>query len=713
MLKTYLSITTAMSIGVTTASTTAINITQNDKNTDYYQNLYDDIRLNSKNLGSSFYTEYDNQKFYSEDEFDGYLAKKSLISQVTTTSNPSKIVKDYENQTLDPNKIYDTNINKAHQVFRDAFGNIAMSANDALNTYTNEGLVKDRYSYDNIDWYASPEEAKISQKDKLNIQSSIFYLYKDRYYNAFNTKDISQLLNRFEDGYYVNINKNYSGQPLSTNINLWGNAKDIHDKLRDSPQLKDDFISNYYKNAIDFTSTNVLTINCHGSHELRVKYDNQKEETYKEGSPFKLKFANKYKSDEEMLNDFKCKKLWNQDNMENHCLKKRNYWTRKMEILDNNGEKQDVTLELWASELGVKDWSNYTSTDDFKYTFETEASITPFIYNDNGSKDYLTPIKYLPGRYTKDELTIDEKDQIYNIWFDNYFDKILTNFSYGKNDNIDWNNKEVEYNDLLQEKYIKNNDGTVLKDKLFALNEGIGKKYSLIQAMLEFKDKKAQLLRNPHLINGVKKYEIRPDFFATEDDLNIFLPLIDSMENRVKYFESNNNKFSDQECILLSNTQQEALEKSFVNANISLKKRYIAYDVFGNSITSGVSEDDAVRRLQNNLSIESRMVSDKEYNSWNLNYKKDFSSIISDGIYVIYRIQDPCKQDNYLYYPSFELALKAFKSSLRIENTVFDSETETFLYNYIDKNNKQVAIIYYNNDIDGAINQIKKYNKEQ
>ncbi|WP_339020169.1 hypothetical protein [Spiroplasma endosymbiont of Atherix ibis] len=52
---------------------------------------------------------------------------------------------------------------------------------------------------------------------------------------------------------------------------------------------------------------------------------------------------------------------------------------------------------------------------------------------------------------------------------------------------------------------------------------------------------------------------------------------------------------------MLANTYEEAREKQFVNANLSLKKKYIAYDVFGNAIESGNSEQEAIRELQNNI----------------------------------------------------------------------------------------------------------------
>ncbi|ARU91330.1 hypothetical protein SCLARK_00667 [Spiroplasma clarkii] len=175
---------------------------------------------------------------------------------------------------------------------------------------------------------------------------------------------------------------------------------------------------------------------------------------------------------------------------------------------------------------------------------------------------------------------------------------------------------------------------------------------------------------------------------------------------RVKYFQSTDNKLSDIEGKMLSNSKQEALEKAFINNARSLKKKYIAYDVFGNGVTSGDSEEDAIRTLQQKILTESKFVSIQEYQQWNLNYKIDFASVISDGRYVVYRIKDPNNLGKFIYYASLEKALASVKSSLRVSDKVVEKYTSCFLYNYKSQDGEIIPIIYFNYDVDYVANLI-------
>lgn len=95
------------------------------------------------------FIEYNNERFSSKNDFKNYLLENATITSILTSSNLNKIIKDIENKTLDESKIYDIDPNKFIQIYRDAYGKIARTMQDALDTYTNLGLVKEQYSYDN------------------------------------------------------------------------------------------------------------------------------------------------------------------------------------------------------------------------------------------------------------------------------------------------------------------------------------------------------------------------------------------------------------------------------------------------------------------------------------------------------------------------------------------------------------------------------------
>ncbi|WP_339020170.1 hypothetical protein [Spiroplasma endosymbiont of Atherix ibis] len=83
------------------------------------------------------------------------------------------------------------------------------------------------------------------------------------------------------------------------------------------------------------------------------------------------------------------------------------------------------------------------------------------------------------------------------------------------------------------------------------------------------------------------------------------------------------------------------------------------------------------------------MVHKKEAENWNWNIKKTYNSIISDGRYLVYKVKDS-KTNNYIYYSSQEMALKAALSNARINGDVNKMSFKKYMYTYTDSFTKKV-----------------------
>lgn len=66
----------------------------------------------------------------------------------------------------------------------------------------------------------------------MKINKSLYYVFNNQYYNAFNDKDINNLLSNMDNGYHVNINKNLNGNNRTNPIRRNGNGKIIYDLLK-------------------------------------------------------------------------------------------------------------------------------------------------------------------------------------------------------------------------------------------------------------------------------------------------------------------------------------------------------------------------------------------------------------------------------------------------------------------------------------------------
>ncbi|WP_342275545.1 hypothetical protein [Spiroplasma endosymbiont of Cantharis lateralis] len=655
--------------------------------------LRKDIEENKVYLGNQIYSEYDNKIFTSQESLNEYILSNSIVESEFTSSNPSKIIKDYEHMTLDENKIYDIDMDKFAPVYRDAFGNIAKTSDAALETYTHGGLVRQKYSYDQEEWFDSPEEAKINQKNNMKINKSLYYQYNNKYYNAFNIKDINNLLKNFEEGYFVNKTTNLEGQSLLQPIVEYGNKEILYKKMK--RELKENFLDSYYYDISKMEYVNSLQFTIKEKNEIRISFEGEKQNIYYKGQQPSIIFADKYNSKTQMIQDFKSASKWSKDS-EGSLGIGREYWYRNFRLKKPNDNKiYNATIKLvpkWSKGGGF----NKPSFDNYNYEDKTISKINT--YYDSSKGQLIESLGNLNQRYSIQESTREDKTFMYDAWFEEYFQKNLTNFR--GNDN-----KYVDYADILNENYIKNIDGSVYKDLMYDINYAKGTSFSLIQSYYDWLIVKNDILKNPVIVDGENKYQLKPDFYATREQLDNFLQLQGKFNTVLKYSYGSTPDLSSPDGKLLADSYEEAREKQFLQSNLSLKKRYIAYDVFGQSIESGNSEEEAIRALKSTISLQSKMTHKKEIESWN-NVKKSYDSIISDGRYLVYKLKD-IKTNSYIYYASQEMALKAALSNARVNGDVNKTSIDKYMYTYSDSlTGEEISVIFYNNDINSAIDKI-------
>ncbi|AXK50930.1 hypothetical protein [Spiroplasma alleghenense] len=266
LFKILLSSQMALSVGASTAVMVADNpISQSDHEYEV-ESMKNLIASKSKVISSEDIYEFQGQEFSGREELDNYIYNNDLIQEQTTSSNLNKIIKDHQNNILDKDKMYGTDFEDFQLIYRDAFGNAQTSREKSLNSFTNKGLVRQKYSYDYQGWYDSPTEAKDNFIYTSGLEKSLYYQVDNRYYNLFNTKDQEELKSTFLDGYYVkpsNFTKNDKlfgdNQKIETNV---------YNKFRDSwvsfnrkgatEGIEDDL---NYQDYIDFKTSRSIRMN--------------------------------------------------------------------------------------------------------------------------------------------------------------------------------------------------------------------------------------------------------------------------------------------------------------------------------------------------------------------------------------------------------------------------------------------------------------------
>ncbi|WHQ37483.1 hypothetical protein [Spiroplasma sp. SV19] len=674
--------------------------------------LREDILAHRVYGGQVNYSEYDGQTFYSDEALNEYLLKNNKVTSVLTASNPNKIIKNYEHMTLDPKKIYDTDLNNFQQLYRDAFGNVAYTRQDALNTYTNEGLVKSQYSYDGFYWFDTPEEAKINEKYKMKINKSLYYIYNNQYYNAFNDQDINALVSLMEEGYYANINQSLLEKPLIKPIVKQGNSKLIYDLLK--KDLRKDFNGDYY-NTVTKTETKYrLAIAPTGSHRLTVHYSDlngkhlEGEDYYAGASPT-IEFTNVgvQKSGHDLINWFKTGGTW-QVKTEGGLGTGRYYLTRNFTgIYKNKNVKIGINLvPSWSAAFGK---TKAPQISDFQLVDQSVGKIKLYANSKQSANQFLDVTAEKKGVFSNGNITTEDKNHFYDTWYDRYFNSVLTNF--GVN-----NNRQVTYHDIKNGNYITNptfngtnGQGFIYKDKAYDVNPSKGYSQSLIQSYLNWISVKEKLLENPVTRDGQHYYQLRPDFLATAEQLDKFLYLEGNFQTKLMYSYSPDPDISDRDGRMLAVTLQEAKEKELINKNRTLRKQYLAYDVFGNKEVTTSSASAALQQLTNKIQLTSKFVHKNEIKTWDPRIKRSWDLTISDGRYVVYRINDPNQAGKFIYFASQDLALAAVKTAAKLTSAVNKLEKSVYLYSYTAQSNVVIPFVFYDNDVDSVITKIYQY----
>jgi len=89
----------------------------------------------------------------------------------------------------------------------------------------------------------------------MSVQSSIYYVFDNKYYNAFNTEDINILLSKMKEGYYGVYDKKIDGTPGQIR-QIFGDREEFHRKNK--RELFNDFQNSYYRELIDYDKSHHL-----------------------------------------------------------------------------------------------------------------------------------------------------------------------------------------------------------------------------------------------------------------------------------------------------------------------------------------------------------------------------------------------------------------------------------------------------------------------
>ena len=647
--------------------------------------LYKDITNNRIYLGENKINKFDNKTFYSTQDLNEYILKNNFVEMELTSSNPLKIIKNYEHMILDDKKIYDIDINNFKRIYRDAFGNIAMTKEQALNTYANLGNVKPKYSFDGELWFDTPDEAKINEKYNLKINKSLYYIYNNQYYNAFNPVDINALVSKFTPGYF--LNKSSAFNDKDDLVNLFGTSSEIYEKLKRNSAK--DFYSTYYKKVLDLNSKYTLSISPKKNYRMTVQCDGGSVD-YDSNDKVLLKMMGnkKYISWNSFKSDF-------QNGWHEEYEGIRPVLTKTFDFNYKNKDcKQGKINLLLESYKGTP-----TFFDDFHYTDETETVFTGYFKNKKGIKSEIWKSPKMRHAYTTDDIGKDLISLFYDKWFTKYFNSIqdfkdpnaIFSFENLKNNILDYNS-----------------DGSIAKDLLYEVNGNLGYKNSLIKSYKEFLSIKERILKKSYQVDGKTKYKMREDLYITKKQLDNFLPLQGNFNAILKYSYGSNEDIISRDGKFLADTLEEAKEKEMINKKRILKKQFLVYDAFGNIEISGENEKTALKKLYNNILLTSKFVHREESDQWNKNFKLSYDNIISDGRYAVYKIKDPNNKSKFIYYPSQELAIDAVKSSVSNINNIDTLTRKTYLYSYQTRIGQTIPILIYDNDINSAISKIKE-----
>lgn len=405
----------------------------------------------------------------------------------------------------------------------------------------------------------------------MDIHKSLYYIYENKYYNAFNPKDIYLLTNKFEDAFYTNFETNLSGEKLKQPINISGlksitSFSPFYEKVKN--KIEHEFRNDYFYKISDLKVENSLELSISGSNEVRIDWlDGSSQEIFKKGQKLVIKFKKQYKSEVDMINNFKDESKWEKasEGIGWGTTWGRYYWTRKFEIYNTSSKKyQTAMIKLLPKYKKAGGPSKAPSFDSYGYNDKTVSSIVT--YKNQTKKEKISEISELQFRYDLKSTTNDEIKKIFYDWYTYYNNDILTNFS--KNNKIDFN-----YDEIRNGKFTKNNVSNVYKDKMYNIESN--NYYSVIQSFFDYQIIKEEIIKNNAVEeNGEIRYKMRKNFTASKEQLDNYLYLSGQFEPVLKYSYGSEEDLLNLDGTKLANSFQEAKELQWLNA-IHLLKRNI------------------------------------------------------------------------------------------------------------------------------------------
>ncbi|WP_338983394.1 hypothetical protein [Spiroplasma endosymbiont of Othius punctulatus] len=674
--------------------------------------------LNDSELtGMKKYIKYKDLYFNNENELNQYLFSTNSIQSMITSSDPSKIISDYEYMTLDKTKIFDTDIAKFTQAFEDALGNVVFSEEDAVKTYVNGGMVNPEYSYDGVNWFDSPEEAKIAKKENMQINKSIYYVHNNKYYNAFNTKDINELFSFMRSGYYGNFDSYLSGKPIELKSGIYGEKDKFFQLVQ--KELRTDYMTDYIFDLTDAESRNSIKIVPKDKKEIMVQYQDSKE-TIKVGDPLELEFLDKFDSYTDLFSDFTDTTKWTTTKSGKYNAYQRDFGVVKggkdvnarLTMVNKSGSKK-----LIQNPSGGYPNSNAiefvpdpapTLDEHFSYTDQTTGSYT--LYSDPSHKKVITSESGRDNEhiYNNSLISNDIKSNFYEVWFEEYFNSVLTNFGSSQNDIVEWE-------DLKSNIYVKNiqddySIGEVYKDRMYEINPGKGYTQSVIESQKDWLPIKKEIINNAKTeAENSYIYEVGRGVFVDRKELDNFMYLGGNVDVRELYSVSVDRHTSDRDGMLLSWTEAEAKERMALMQENTLQKRYVVTDIFGDVFIESGDKEDVIKQLQKNVRVNSKFVHNDEIRTWGSHVKPKWANIVTGKTHVIYSITNPNNHNERIWYMSKEKALRELKNNLKVESNLEMQDQIQYSFDYIMSDGTMTTLSYVKDEFEDVVDKVYNF----
>ncbi|AOX43762.1 hypothetical protein S100390_v1c04190 [Spiroplasma sp. NBRC 100390] len=645
--------------------------------------LFKMIKNSSTTVDMKTEWNYDGQKFYSQQELDSYIMQNNKVETIQTSSNPGKIINDYQYRTLDPTKVYDIDFNNYQLIYRDAYGNATLSKDIALETYTKNINLK--YSYDAINWFDSPEEAKAGFIYKGGLHKSLYYYVNGRYYNAFNHADQKALKSVLTEGYNL-APSDFTGQ-----IPIYGTRDSLRNVVANNFRTTWTNVNNIneplnYANFLATTTSQTIFISPGNDNLIKVRVNGGSQKTYYAGETVEI-----FDPERKFTNwDFTYRSGWKPHVQMDDWIGSvgKYYYTRTFSSGNNTYELTYLPVKSGSAwHFNNFNWERVATSNKYDSTMmlydnDVRSVTKKELYRWENLPINITRPSEIPTQYVR---------QAYDLWFNNFYEEKFLNL-----DKVDKNG--VPYNEY-----------GVKADILYDVNGQQGYKYSLNESAKYYEETlKPQILVGPTATNadGEITYKLRDDFYATKSQLDDYLFLTGIVDTRLMYTYLDVQDISSQDGLALAMTEADAREKQFQYEKEILLKKYFAFDVFGNSVISAESREDAIAKLHQTITLTGKYINRKEIASWD-NGVMSYDNIIQDGVYNVYRIYSQLRADQglipYIYFDSYNSALVAIKAGINHEIKITTTTVNVYLYVYLDKNGNKHSYTYTSDEEINAI----------